>query len=84
MTGFHLVKSLRAYSGGTVPDFNRIHYSLPSPKGFRQHLNSSIFQTGIPRNKGFVKPKKFLISWAFLVIFISYFCYIFLLFFPLE
>ena len=42
MTGFHLVKSLRAYSGGTVPDFDRIHYSLPSPKGFRQHLNSSI------------------------------------------
>ncbi len=42
MTGFRLVKSLRAYSGGTVPDFDRILYSLPSPKGCGQHLNSSI------------------------------------------
>lgn len=31
MTGFRLVKDLRAYSGGTVPDLDRIHYSLTPP-----------------------------------------------------
>lgn len=27
MTDFRRMWSLRAYSGGTVPDFDRIHYS---------------------------------------------------------
>ena len=30
MTGFRLVHCLRAYSGGTVPDFHRIIYSPPA------------------------------------------------------
>ena len=29
MTDFRLVRRLHAYSGGTVPDFNRISYSPP-------------------------------------------------------
>ena len=34
MTGFRRVWSLRIYSGGTVPDFHRISYSLLSLNGF--------------------------------------------------
>lgn len=31
MADFHPVCSLRAYSGGTVPDSDRIHYSPLNP-----------------------------------------------------
>lgn len=34
MTDFRHVYSLHAYSGGTVPDTNRIHYSPPVPNEF--------------------------------------------------
>ena len=33
MTGFRRVHGLRAYSGGTVPDSHRIHYSPPVQNG---------------------------------------------------
>ena len=32
MTDFRHVTGLRAYSGGTVPDFHRIHYSPKPPE----------------------------------------------------
>ena len=31
MTDFRRVRCLHAYSGGTVPDSNRVHYSPPIP-----------------------------------------------------
>lgn len=34
MTDFRHVHSLHAYSGGTVPDFHRIHYSPLNPDEF--------------------------------------------------
>ena len=39
MTGFRLVYGLRAYSGGTVPDFHRILYSPPYSKQIQRHSN---------------------------------------------
>lgn len=39
MTDFRPVRRLLAYSGGTVPDLNRIHYSPPLPNQSRRHLN---------------------------------------------
>ena len=38
MTGFRHVTGLRAYSGGTVPDFHRIHYSPRLPEGITPAL----------------------------------------------
>ncbi len=40
MTDFRLVWGLHAHSGGTVPDFHRIRYSLMQPKRTAQHLNA--------------------------------------------
>ena len=40
MTDFHLKQDLRVYSGGTVPDFHRISYSLPCPIGPQQHFRA--------------------------------------------
>ena len=40
MTDFRLVDGLHAYSGGTVPDLHRIHYSLMQPERTAQHLNA--------------------------------------------
>ena len=39
MTDFRLVCGLRAYSGGTVPDFHRIHYSPLSLRRYQRHSN---------------------------------------------
>ena len=39
MTDFRLVCGLRAYSGGTVPDFHRIHYSPLSLRQYQRHSN---------------------------------------------
>ena len=39
MTDFRLVCSLRAYSGGTVPDLHRIHYSPLSLRRYQRHSN---------------------------------------------
>ena len=38
MTGFRHVTGLRAYSGGTVPDSHRIHYSPRLPEGMTPAL----------------------------------------------
>ena len=40
MTDFRLVQSLHAYSGGTVPDSHRIHYSPLSLNASQRHLNA--------------------------------------------
>ena len=38
MTDFRHVRGLHAYSGGTVPDSHRIHYSPPKPQGISAAL----------------------------------------------
>ena len=49
MTDFRLVRRLLAYSGGTVPDSDRIHYSPPVPKAkpaaLERHMNLRISYT---------------------------------------
>ena len=61
MTGFRRVYSLHAYSGGTVPDFHRIHY-LPSVlnRSWR-HLNVcySVYENTVYK---IIKYKYFLSS----------------------
>ena len=42
MTGFHQKQGLRAYSGGTVPEFHRISYSLLHLKRLQQHFASAV------------------------------------------
>ena len=39
MTDFRLVCGLHAYSGGTVPDSDRIHYSPLSLMRYQRHSN---------------------------------------------
>lgn len=57
MTGFRRMWGLHIYSGGTVPDFHRISYSLLSPNEFSSTQVSScnlIITTG----KTFVNTKE--------------------------
>lgn len=52
MAGFRRVQGLRAYSGGTVPDSDRIPYSLPFRCG-RAALERSVF-----RRNYILRPRK--------------------------
>ncbi len=59
MTDFRHVCDLRAYSGGTVPDFDRIHYSPPGLIRYRRH-SDVFFIISILAQTPFVKRKIFL------------------------
>ena len=56
MADFHPVRCLLAYSGGTVPDSDRIHYSPPVPMAnqaaLEQHMKLCVLyarKTGLSR-----------------------------------
>ncbi len=58
MTDFRLVCCLHAYSGGTVPDSNRIHYS---PLGLRNFSGTQmLFDYGVS-----IPPQWFFVNSAF-------------------
>ena len=51
MTDFRLVRGLHAYSGGTVPDLHRIHYSPLSLRRYQRHSNLYSIQSLCRRTK---------------------------------
>ena len=55
MTDFRHVRGLHAYSGGTVPDSHRIHYSPPKSKGISAALKRFLFTKMILPFSRFVK-----------------------------
>ena len=58
MTGFRRVRDLNTYSGGTVPDFHRISYSLLSPNEFSS-TQVYEFILIIATEKKFVNQRRF-------------------------
>ena len=55
MTDFRLVCGLHAYSGGTVPDSDRIHYSPLSLRRYQRHSNAYSITPKIKQVSVFVK-----------------------------